>query len=214
MIKLTDVVGATLFKTIGDLDASRYEKLSTDTTDIIFNVPYLTMTIIEEPDRWVFTVKMTIKDNTDFFETMRLNGFIFHDDIEQDFREKFSPIHQQKNLISEKFNLHVNYVIEHMFFFDKTNVLTETWSSCTHDIMGAYLFIRVQSDTDGQPLYSYFGYYNKNLITKTYKTLNDYEFCVIYLQQKFYEKGNYSVCDDITYDNFENYFELLKMVEI
>lgn len=214
MTKLTDIVSSTLFKSSGDLDHERYKRLSTDTTNIVFNVPYLTMTIIEESERWVFTVKMTIKDNRDFFETMKINGFVFHEDIEQDLKEKFNPIHQQKNLIAEKFNFQVNYVIEHMFFFNKTNDLTETWSSCTHDIMGAYLFIRVQSDTDGKPLYSYFGYYNQNLITKTYKTLNDYEFCVIYLQQKFYEKGNFSVCDDISYDNFDKYFELLKMIEI
>lgn len=214
MTKLTDIVSSTLFKSSGDLDHERYKRLSTDTTNIVFNVPYLTMTIIEESERWVFTVKMTIKDNRDFFETMKINSFVFHEDIEQDLKEKFNPIHQQKNLIAEKFNFQVNYVIEHMFFFNKTNDLTETWSSCTHDIMGAYLFIRVQSDTDGYPLYSYFGYYNQNLITKTYKTLNDYEFCVIYLQQKFYEKGNFSVCDDISYDNFDKYFELLKMIEI
>lgn len=214
MSEVTDIVSSTLFKFSGDLDHERYKRLSTDTTNIVFNVPYLTMTIIEEPERWVFTVKMTIKDNRDFFETMKMNGFVFNEDIEQDFKEKFNPIHRQKDLIAEKFNMQVNYVIEHMFFFDKTNDLYETWSSCTHDIMGAYLFIKVQNDTDGKPLYRHFGYYNQNLITKTYKTLNDYEFCVIYLQQKFYDKGNFSVCDDITYDNFDKYFELLKMIEI
>lgn len=215
MSELIDIVISTLFKSIGDLDHEQYKKLPTDTNGIVFKAPYLSMSIFEEQERWVFTVKMTIKDNRDFFETMKINGFIFNDDIEQDFKEKFNPIHRQKDLIAEKFNLHVNYVIEHMFFFDKKNYLYEkTWSSCTHDIMGAYLFIRVQRDTDGQLLYSYFGYCSNNLITKTYKTLNDYEFCVIYLQQKFHEKGNFSVCDDITYDNFDKYFELLKMVEI
>lgn len=214
MNELCAIVSSTLFEKTADLNHQRYKKLSTDTTNIVFNVPYLTMSVIEESDRWVFTIKMTIKDNRDFFETMKMNGFVFNEDIEQDFKEKFNPIHRQKDLIAEKFNLHVNYVIEHMFFFDKTNYLYETWSSCTHDIMGAYLFIKVQSDTDGTPLYRHFGYYNQNLITKTYKTLNDYEFCVIYLQQKFYDKGNLSVCDDISYDNFDKYFELLKMVEI
>jgi hypothetical protein len=214
MNELCNIVSSTLFEQTAELNHSQYKKLSTDTTNIVFNVPYLTMSIIEEPERWVFIIKMTVKDNRDFFDTMKMNGFIFKDDIETDLREKFEPIHEQKNIISDKFKIHVNYVIEHMFYFTKENDLYEQWSSCTHDIKGAYLFIKVQSDTDGEPLYTYFGYHNQNLINKTFKKLHNYEFCVLYLQQMFHEKGNLSICDEITYDNVDQYFELLNMVNI
>jgi hypothetical protein len=214
MNELCAIVSSTLFEKTADLNHQRYKKLSTDTTNIVFNVPYLTMSVIEESDRWVFIIKMTIKDNRDFFDSMKMNGFVFKDDIETDLREKFDPIHQQKDVLARKFNIHVNYVIEHMFYFSKENNLYEQWSSCTHDLNGAYLFLKVERDTDGEPIYSYFGYHHQNLLHKTYKNIQNYEFCVMYLQQKFYEKGHIAMCDEITYDNVDRYFELLNMVEI
>ena len=214
MNELCKIVISKLFNKTNELKHSRYKKLSTDTTNIVFNVPYLTMSVIEESERWVFTIKMTIKDNRDFFDTMKMNGFIFKHDIESDLREKFIPIHQQKDLMANKFNHHINYVIEHMFYFSKENELYEQWSSCTHDVDGTYLFLKVQSDINGEPIYTYFGYHKQNLIHKTYKVLQDYDLCVVYLQQKFYEKGNFSISDEINNDNVDRYFELLNMIEI
>jgi len=208
------VISEKIFSQSIDLKLIDYKDATTETVGIVFNNNNTTMTIIRKATSWCFTIKMKIKDNSNFIDNLKLYGFEFHPNNDNILREKLKPINKEKEAITTQLGLSVKYEVEQIFYFNEQDDLREQWTSCLHDINGTFLFIRAMDSPEGKITYEYLGYFGKDLIERTYDELPENEFCMIYLHLHFHEQGNPNICSEINSSNMKDYLKLLDMVKI
>lgn len=213
MDELCKVATSRIFQTYAKLDYQENAE-ALNISNLVFSEPFLTMSIIEESEHWFFTIKVKVKENNDFFDILKLYGFTFNPELEQELKKQISPVIREKDLMAAVFNKNIFYIIEQMFCFSKKNELCHYFSNYTQSLDGDCIFLKIEKEQNDNVLYTYMGYHHYDLIVKKYDKFRDYEFCVLYLQQKFLENDKNTVLDEIRHDNIKEFISLLNMVKI
>lgn len=211
---MISIINEKIFNHSSDLKLIHYKDLTTETLGIVFNNYNTTMTIVRSSNRWCFTIKMKIQDDSNFVNKLKTYGFSFQPHIEDNLRKKLAPINREKDAITQEFGFPVEYEVEQFFYFDKLDELSEMLMTCNHNVNGTFIFIKANDNDDATISYEYIGYVGKDLIEKKYDVLSENELCIIYLHLNFCKQGNVAICSEINAYNVKDYLKLLHMVQI